>query len=62
MRGPLLFLAVVVAVLTILEILRYWGWVPGFVQEPCHFGVVVGTVEENYVLLPLDYCQWMGQQ
>ena len=45
MQGPLLFLAVViVAVLTDLEILRWWGWDPDFVQGLCLCDVVVETV------------------
>ena len=62
MRGPLLFLAVVVVVVPAdLGILRCWGWVLDFVQGFCLWGVVVETVIVHYGSLPLDYCQWMEQ-
>ena len=62
MRGPLLFLAVVVVVVpSDLGILRCWGWVPDFVQGLCLFDVVVETAVVHYGLLLLDYCLWMEQ-
>ena len=62
MRGPFLFLAVViVVVLADLGILRCQGWVSNFVQELCLCGVVVATVMVHYRSLPLDYCQWREQ-
>ena len=48
-RGPLLFLAVVVVVVpTDLRILRCWGWVLDFVQGLCLCGIVVETVMVHY--------------
>ena len=58
MRGPLLFLAVVVVVvLAHIGIPHCWGWVPDFVQGLCLCGVVVETVMVRYGSLPLNYCE-----
>ena len=61
-RGPLLFLAVVVvAMLAAFGILHCWGWDPDFAGGLFLCGVVVEIAVAYYGSLPLDYCQWMEQ-